>query len=366
MGSIKRKFGNNITSGKFDATDLTGTIPASNVANASLTSVTALPGISGDFIQTVASDPPAPSFGDVWYNSTEQKVKLLGLTPASWATGGSLSTARLAGFPSGAGTQTASFCAGGQALPVPLAATEEYDGSTWTAGGNLPAGKENGAGMGTLTAGLTASGSPGFGPINSTSEEYDGSSWAASNPVNTGRIALRGCGVQTAALAFGGYTYPPFILRNETEEYDGTSWVNSNPMNTARQELSGTGTQTAGLAFGGTTPAVTGATEEYDGTSWTTSPGSLNTARASLAGAGTQTAALAFGGATPTRTGATEEYDGNSWTTSPTSLNTVRSYLAGSGNTSAALAFGGSTPPYSAATEEYTGAAPVVRSIQGS
>jgi hypothetical protein len=46
-------------------------------------------------------------------------------------------------------------------------------------------------------------------------EEYDGSTWTA-NPtgLNTARSSLAGCGTQTAALAFGGYDgIPPLQQR---------------------------------------------------------------------------------------------------------------------------------------------------------
>ena len=68
MGTIKQNLANNIeTLGKFDATDLTGTIPAVNITNSSLSDITTVPpsASGGDLIQTVASDPPAPDFGDL-------------------------------------------------------------------------------------------------------------------------------------------------------------------------------------------------------------------------------------------------------------------------------------------------------------
>ena len=176
MGSIKRKFGNNITSGKFDATDLTGTIPASNVANASLTSVTALPGISGDFIQTVASDPPAPSFGDVWYNSTEQKVKTLGLSTASWASGGNMSTARR--LLAGTGTQTAGLCFGGYSPPnTNMTNTEEYDGASWTTVSSMATTRYLFGGAGTQTEALGFGGNSGS--ITNVTEEWTVSAFTA-------------------------------------------------------------------------------------------------------------------------------------------------------------------------------------------
>ena len=44
MGTIKQNFANNVeTGGTFDAQDLTGTIPAANIANSSLSDITTVP-----------------------------------------------------------------------------------------------------------------------------------------------------------------------------------------------------------------------------------------------------------------------------------------------------------------------------------
>jgi hypothetical protein len=39
-------------------------------------------------------------------------------------------------------------------------------------------------------------------------EEYDGTSWTSPNGLNTAREQLAGAGIQTAALAFGGNDTP--------------------------------------------------------------------------------------------------------------------------------------------------------------
>ena len=80
MGTITRNFANNIvTGGKVDGTDgLTGTIPASNVANDTLGNLTAFPATVGDFVEVTASDVPAsPSTeGQLFYNSTSGTLKI--------------------------------------------------------------------------------------------------------------------------------------------------------------------------------------------------------------------------------------------------------------------------------------------------
>ena len=303
MGTITRSIANNIvTGGKLDGTDgLSGAIPASNIANDSLNNVTAFSSSLGDAIESVATDPVSPSEGQLWYNTTIGVLKVYDGTPAAWAAGGNLGTARR--FLAGAGTQTA------------------------------------GLGFG------------GYSTANSNSTEYDGSTWAGGGNLGTAR-RINGTGTQTAGLGFGGVTGPP-VSSNATEEYDGSSWAGGGNLNTARRYLAGAGIQTAGLAFGGSTPTTT-QSEEYDGSSWSIG-GNMNTPRANLGGCGTQTAALGFGGGPPI-TGVTELYDGTSWTTSPATLGTTRGYLAGAGTQTVGLAFGGALPGNSAATEEFTGA----------
>jgi hypothetical protein len=55
-------------------------------------------------------------------------------------------------FLGGCGTQTSGLAFGGETGP-PTGATEEYDGSAWTGGGNLNTGR-NKYGAGIQTAGL--------------------------------------------------------------------------------------------------------------------------------------------------------------------------------------------------------------------
>src|SRR5210317_2555855 len=102
MGTITRSFANNITSGgTFDATDLTGTIPATNIADASVTNITAVPSLTATSI--VASDPPSPDAGQVWYNTTDKVLRAYVLGTGSWSTGGNLNLARR--LLSGSGTK---------------------------------------------------------------------------------------------------------------------------------------------------------------------------------------------------------------------------------------------------------------------
>ena len=159
MGSITRGIANNILgSGAVDATDgLSGTIPANNIANASLDNLTAFPPSVSAGIPSVASDPPSPTVGDVWYNTTTYKLKVRGYSiPAgSWASGGSMNTARAGVEDGSAGSQTASIVMGGAAPGGNTTATETYDGSAWTTvPGTLNTARQEGGAVGTTSDAL--------------------------------------------------------------------------------------------------------------------------------------------------------------------------------------------------------------------
>jgi len=348
MGTITRSFANNITSGgTFDATDLTGTIPASNIADASVTNITAVPALTA--VSTVASDPPSPDAGQIWYNTTDKALRAYVLGAGAWATGGNMNLARER--LTGAGITTAALAIGGEAGTV-RAEVESYDGTTWTEVNDLNTAKRLTAAAGsTNTAVLAFGGAIAPTAQTATTEDWDGASWTEVNDLNSARQQLAGTGTNTSALGIGG-NEPGTGITPKVESWNGTSWTEVGDINTQRLSLAATGIQTAALAFGGDTPPQTAVTESWNGSAWT-EVNDLNTARQRLAGAGTQTSTLAFGGTTP-NTGATEEWNGTSWTET-TDLSTARNTLAGDGvDSTSAIAFGGNVPPVQAATEEWT------------
>ena len=148
------------------------------------------------------------------------------------------------------------------------------------------------AGAGTQTAGLAFGGDGG-----TATEEYNGSSWTAGGALNTGRSNLGGMGTQTAALGMGGYG--PGAL-SFTESYNGTSWTALSATDLGRYNAAAAGTQTLGIFFGGFgATALLSATSEWDGTNWSTSPATMSAPKANIGGAGTFTAAISFGGSPP-------------------------------------------------------------------
>ena len=116
MGTITRGIANNVvTGGKLDGTDgLSGTVSASNIANASLTNITSVSPSLGFAVTSVASDPVSPTEGQVWYNTTSKTLKGYAFVADSWAAGGSLGTASYSRGT--AGTQTSSLTFGGTSI----------------------------------------------------------------------------------------------------------------------------------------------------------------------------------------------------------------------------------------------------------
>jgi hypothetical protein len=111
-------------------------------------------------------------------------------------------------------------------------------------------------------------------------EEYNGSSWTAGGSLSQARNAigggLGGAGIQTAGLAVGGYnpTSPPGYFTDFVEEYNGSTWTSGVQVHQLLLHIEVVaGIQTAALYFGGS--PYTNATLEYDGSTWTAG-GSLN------------------------------------------------------------------------------------------
>ena len=313
--------------------------------------------IRGTNITAVDSDPDT-ALGEIFYNNSGRVLKGFRLASDAFANGGNLGTGRYsrAAF----GIQTSSVFAGGSP-PSTTQGSEHYNGTSWTAGGNMNTSRRNAAGCGVLTAGLAFGGAEG-NPITAAVEEYNGSSWTSVTSMPTATRGQMGAGTQTAAFACGGAnnpsSAPPGASVDTTYEYDGTNWTSGGDMGHGRNDGQGCGTLTAGLAVGGRSnlppyPAIPASdtVEEYNGTSWTAG-GAYPTAMNAIGNAGLQTAAIVCGGNTGGNIGASNTYDGSSFSSSAT-LNTARGYLSGSGTQAAGLFAGGGVPPYQQ-TEEYT------------
>jgi len=357
MGAITRGIANNILgSGAVDGTDaLTGTIPATNIANASLDNLTTFPPSVEAGIPQVAGDPPAPSDGDVWYNTNTYKLKVRGVSAAlgSWSTGGNLNQGRST---PAFGTQTAAIAGGGS---TSVGYTESYNGSTWTEVNDLNTARNfaNDTGVGTQTSGLVMGQDD---PARSAlTESWNGTSWTEVNDLND---VVRGNGAfgtnNTDALSFGGEN-DSVNLKTKTESWNGTSWTETTDMNTAKYSPGGLGNvSTAGLAVTGrdlnASPTATTLTacELWNGSAWT-EVNDKNTGTYDFACAGSSTAGIAAGGGAPPTT-STESWNGTSWT-EVNDLSLGRGGISGDGTSVSAIVVGGGSP--GASTEEWNGGA---------
>ena len=319
--------------------------------------MTTYQGIKGRTVQNLASDPPAAiGQGQVWYNTATDALKTSVAGTKVWAAGGNLPTNLY--HTGAAGTLTAGLMFAGKPTPATFSsATATYDGNSWTSVNNVLTARQQVffANQAPQTAAIMFGGTspPGTSPdVNTTAtEEYDGTSWTAGGAMTTARRQGAGGGTQTACFGAAGTSAPGAYI-NDTEEYNGTAWSSSNDYPANTSYLAGCGTQTAGLGFAGWNPGVQNLSAEYDGTSWAAG-NNIGTSRYENAGSGIQTNALCFGGSNgTTHINASEEYDGTTWTATP-NLATALFGLSGTG-TVTALAIGG-TPPLSNGSQEYVG-----------
>jgi len=299
--------------------------------------------IHGVKVQYRDSDATAIE-GDVWYNASTGKLRMYA-SLGSWASGADSPAPSSLEFAAAFGTATAGVWVGGYVDDASYSdATLEYDGTSWTEGNDLPgtfAAGASGTGIGTLTAGLLCGWYHSTAPHGYLDDtlEYDGTNWTAGGDLPIGAGDGNSSGTQTAGLYITGTSGFPTTRTAQSCEYDGSSWTAGEDVNTIRMRGMGNsvGTQTAGMLVSGSAPgAVAANVEHYDGTNWSEGA-DVNTARANGGANGISTAAIAYGGGTPSATGATESYDGSSWT-EVADLSTARAGNRGAGggvNTSA-------------------------------
>ena len=315
--------------------------------------------IHGRAIQAVTTDPSeSVAEGQVWYNTSSDTFKSI-VSSSAWVSATPLpETASNGG---GAGIQTAALGFGGSTPPF-SAATEKYDGTSWTtSSASLGTARQNLSNSGTQTSALAFGGET---PVNlANTEEFNTSTTAITaatfssggenNTYQFGRNYAN-MGPSSATYVNGGYTYVKI-----TEEYNGTSWSEDGDSSNGRYFGTGAGTLTAGIVFGGYLPGTgaTNVTEEYNGSSWT-GGGNMNVTTGSRMGGGPQTAAIGCGGTGPIT--ATEYYNGSAWATQPATLNETHRERNGVGTQSSFVAMGGTNPGetvFHTDVEEYNGSA---------
>jgi hypothetical protein len=144
---------------------------------------------------------------------------------SAWSATGNLITALY--YNTGAGTQDSAGTVMGYNGSY-RSCHENYNGSTWSTATNSPivmqlpgaggssADSHGYAGGGDYTEGIAASG---------TMAIWNGSAWAEGTSLNTNRYANAGNGTVNAWLVFGGEcSSAPYPPQQNTEEFDGTAW----------------------------------------------------------------------------------------------------------------------------------------------
>jgi len=142
--------------------------------------------------------------------------------------------------------------------------TEEYDGSSWTAGGTMNVVHGSGcASGGSLTSALAAGGSGGVD--NSAAEEYNGTSWTVTGNLLVAVQANGGLNQadNTTGMSIGGYFGPPGTT-NAVNIYNGSSWSTGAYFPTSIQQQGGFGDLTAGVVNGGNDGSHRNETVEYN------------------------------------------------------------------------------------------------------
>ncbi len=299
--------------------------------------------------------------GDPSYNSTSFEYD-----GTNWSSGGAIPAGKDFLMLGGA-NQDAVIAFGGETSPGALSTTSDnYDGTTWTGGTAMTTGHKNIScgGWGTKTATLAAFGQDNSSRLGTTQEynvsanTFTAAAWSSSGNVNTTRSQVASGGTNTAGWIAAGTTGS---LTNAGEEYDGSSWTSVNAYGASYRLVQGAGPQTSAYAAGGMDASpgpssIQNAVYEYDGTNWTSGT-AYPTGIYGSGAAGTQTAGLNFGGGQPgAYSTTTKEYDGSSWTAGG-AMGTGRNYPSGTGVQTAALSCQGNGPPGASTnvTEEYDG-----------
>lgn len=101
-----------------------------------------------------------------------------------------------------------------EASPYYSAKTEEYNGTSWSSGGNLGTAREGVSGGGSASSAVCFGGTTGSYLANT--EIYDGTAWSSSYGLGTARYYLAGGGSPSGAISMGGHSNTGYSAFTET------------------------------------------------------------------------------------------------------------------------------------------------------
>jgi len=300
---------------------------------------------------------------------------IVGTPPTgAWASGGDLNDNKPYGFGCG-GVQTAAIAYGGGLANDTT--NENYNGTSWTENSAMNNGYSYATGTGSQTDAIAINGltTPPFS-VKNTTEEWNGSSWTAGGNTNTARynVANQTLGPGSAAAFIGGRA-PDYQPKTFHEQYNGSSWTETTDTPTDIFDGASSGVQTnAILASGNHTKQPPGSstfdgkTITWDGSSWTEVT-EFSTARTNGMGTGVYNDFLYIGGYNPSsgHLALTEKWNGTSWT-EIADMGTGKNSLGGGkteSDSTSSIVFGGSPGPSGAPTQtEEFSIAPSTATIQ--
>jgi hypothetical protein len=370
MGNITRTFANSIS-----ASGVTAVAPGTVAPEDTTTGTLGIPAVAGD--------PPSPSFGDIWLNTTAKKFKTYLLGSASWTTGTSMPY----GFTGGAhgGPFNAIYHVSGYGSHPKVGGengARGYDhlfwnGTSWAIQTDFPYPNSGCFGQGTQDDHMCGGGHGVTGPNQTTpfasyggtvnTYKWSGSpaSWSSgpSMPVARSTIAGAGKGASTSDFMIAGGWTLAGQPQTDVLFYNGTSFsVSPVSMPTGRYPVLGQGASTSDVYNIGWTGPGSTTTTYWNGTSWASGP-SLNSqvemSSETLTYNASDGNAIAVLPADPGPS-PTQLWNGTAWGTDTACPLAGVNQVAGGAGTSGAsygMAFGGGNPPYPAsAVSVYTGA----------
>ena len=321
---------------------------------------------NGANIPIRSSDPTNPVAGEIWYNTSTRTLKGHLYAPGTWASGNPMVGTPIRASQS-TGSATSAVCNGGVTSTAHVNQTEEWNGTSWSAGNTSSTSGYSRCGFGIQTAAVFLGGQNGPSTVYNVIEEYDGTNWTTSpGTLAQPTRSARGTGTQTAGIFASGSDGDPPVKLNQSYTYNGTCVTATNSVPAARDNAMAGGTsQTSMLLYGGDNSGVQSNTYSWDGTNWT-AVNSLNTADAYGAGTFSSSTSTLKVGTTWPSVSPTEQWDGTCWSTI-TGLTENRQNGVGSGTGTSAFVAGGYDNPNptqnSNKTELWTGAGPATVTI---
>ena len=155
---------------------------------------------------------------------------------------------------------------------------ETYNGSSWATGTGSPSTQTRGAGAGTVNSFAAMAGYPGSS-WSGISQVWNGSSWSSITSVPSNRGIGVGAGESSDnASVFGGYpgsSWSPGFCGHHI--WNGSSWAAGACLNNGRGYATGGGTVNSSFIGHSAVPSSWPSfnyiwTEMYDGTTWSTGP----------------------------------------------------------------------------------------------